>query len=285
MNAMEIHGITKRYKGFALEDIHLELERGFVLGLIGPNGAGKTTLLKSIINLVVPDEGSLTLLGQESRSNLREIKQRVAFVHEQDYLYEDMTARKHGELLAPFYRHWDMKRFFSLLDRLAVDPDKKCQALSKGMKTKLRLALALSHDAELILLDEPASGLDPLVRREIRELLAEEIASEGRSIVLSSHITEDLDSIADFIAMIDDGRIIAQGTKDGLLERWNIVKGDAALLDNGASAYLQGVRRTEVGFTAISSRREELESEYPGQLLFERPVLGDLMVHILGGNK
>jgi ABC-2 type transport system ATP-binding protein len=285
MKALEISGLEKSYPGFALRDIDLSLEQGFVLGLIGPNGAGKTTLLKAVADLVRPDAGEILLFGKPVSGHLRDAKRRMAFVHEQDYLYQDCTATQLGRIIAPFYHGWDHKRYAELMRRFGIDPGKKIAGLSKGTKTKLRIAMAFSHGAQLIIMDEPASGLDPLVRREILDLIAEELARQDCSVILSSHITEDLDRIADFVALIDHGSLVLQGPREELMESWSLVKGDPSLLGGLTDGEVRGARVSDYGFTAITHERARLEGAFPGEFLFERPNLGDLMIHLSGGQK
>jgi ABC-2 type transport system ATP-binding protein len=283
MKALEIRGLTKRYPGFVMENLNLELEEGFVLGLLGPNGAGKTTLLKAIADLVRIDGGSVLLFGRDSRDDLRAAKQRMAFVHEEHYLYDDRSPRQLERILAPFYDNWDSHRYAELLERFSLDSSTVCKNYSKGMKTKLRLAIAFSHNAELILMDEPASGLDPLVRREILALIGEELARENRTVIFSSHITEDLDRICDFVAIMDAGSLLLHESKETLRESWTMVKGGADLVNSDGAELLTGIQISEYGCTALTNQKAELQKRYPGDLVFEQPSLGDLMVHMIGG--
>jgi ABC-2 type transport system ATP-binding protein len=200
-NALELHGVCKKYGGFALRNVGFTLPRGTVMGLIGENGAGKTTTIKAVLDLIRPDSGEITVLGEQSTSNPT-VRERIGVVLDDGGFPSTMNAVQVDTLLGRAYRNWDTAQFFRYIKRFGIDKEKAIKDYSKGMKTKLNIAAALSHDAELLLLDEPTSGLDPVVRDEVLDLLYDFMQDENHAILLSSHITSDLDKIADEITFI-----------------------------------------------------------------------------------
>lgn len=197
-NILELNGVTKRYGDFSLQ-VDLSLKRGYIMGFLGPNGAGKSTTIRLIMGLVRKDGGRIRLFGLDLDTHEREIKERIGFVFDQNYFYEELTAEEMKNTIRPFYSRWDESLFRKYAKQFDLPLNKPIKQLSKGMKTKFSLAVALSHDAELLIMDEPTSGLDPLIRSEILDILQEIIQDENKSVFFSTHITSDLDQIADFI--------------------------------------------------------------------------------------
>ena len=198
-NALEITGLYKQYEGFALRDVTFTLPSGCVMGFIGENGAGKTTTIKAILNLIRRDAGSIRVLGQDNITDERAVKERIGVVLEDGCFLNTMNARQVDVLMGKAYQNWHSEQFFGFLKRFGIDDGKKIKDYSKGMRMKVNIAAAMSHDAELLLMDEPTSGLDPVVRDEVLDLFYDFMQDEGHSILLSSHITSDLDKIADYI--------------------------------------------------------------------------------------
>ena len=199
--------VSKFYKDFKLDRISFSVKKGFIHGLIGRNGAGKTSTIKLLMNLIKPDEGSIRIFGLDNREHGKEIRQRIGFVYADNHFYEDLTLEKMKRVIASFYHNWDEQAYRRYLGMFDLPADKKIKHLSKGMKMKYSIALALSHHAELIIMDEPTSGLDPVVRREILELMSEIIQDENKTVLFSTHITSDLEQVADYITFIHDGHI------------------------------------------------------------------------------
>ncbi|HXI03223.1 MAG TPA: ABC transporter ATP-binding protein [Candidatus Saccharimonadales bacterium] len=275
--ALEIERAGKVYKGFALREISFGLPKGYMMGLIGPNGAGKTTLIKMILNLVRRDEGSVRVFGLECRTHEKEIKARIGFVPDEPRYHDDVTLADIKAATAPFYPGWDEAGFEALAGRFGLPMRKKFKTLSHGTKTKFALALALSHGAELILLDEPTAGLDPVVRRDLLGLLAEILHGGGVSILFSSHITSDLEKMADFITFLREGRVVLSCPKDDLMETWAVVRGGREMLDADARSFFQGIRVRAHGFEALTSRREEARRRFGEKVVIDRASLDDIM--------
>ncbi|MCY9534817.1 ABC transporter ATP-binding protein, partial [Paenibacillus thiaminolyticus] len=222
MNAIELRNLTKTYPEFTVDQVSLDVKQGYITGLIGPNGVGKSTLIKMMIGLIRPDSGSVKILGCDMPNQEIDIKQRIGIVSDDCFYYEHLTIRDTKRMIAPFYKKWNEKKFNSYLEQFELSPKKKIKDLSKGMKVKLSLAVALSHEAELLIMDEPTSGLDPVFRRELLDLLADMMQDERNSIIFSTHITTDLDRIADYIAFINRGKLVFNEAKDEVLDRYAI---------------------------------------------------------------
>jgi ABC-2 type transport system ATP-binding protein len=250
---LEIVGLRKSYKGFALRDVSFTLPRGYVMGLVGPNGAGKTTIVKLIMNLVSPEAGAIRLFGLDNREHEAQVKARVGWVYDVPPFYADITLENTKRAVAPFYPEWNEVLFKELVNQFELPLKKKVKTLSQGMKTKFGLALALSHNAELLILDEPTTGLDPVFRRELLQGFSGLLQDEKKSILFSTHITTDLERIADYVTFIRDGEIVLSTNREELAENWGVVRGDeatVALLDPGIR---HGIRRNAHGVEVLTS--------------------------------
>ncbi len=277
MNAIELRNLTKAYPLFRVDNITLEVKQGYITGLIGPNGVGKSTLIKMMLGMVHPDSGDVNVLGSIMPKQEVDIKQRIGIVSDDVVYYEHLTIADSKKMIAPFYKKWNEKKFKNRLDQFGLSPKMKVGELSKGMKIKFSLALALSHEAELFIMDEPTSGLDPVFRRELLEMLAEIMQDERNTIFYSTHITSDLDRIADYIAFIDQGRLIFNDTKENILDKYVLVKGDRELLDSDIRNSFIGLRETAVGFEGLSADRQQSELLFGNFALIEKPSLEDIM--------
>lgn len=220
---LSVRGLSKSYEGFCLQDVDLTLEGGTILGLIGENGAGKTTTIRAVLNLVDVDRGEVEVFGMRYRHQEKAIKERLGVVLDDSFLSGELTARDVGLIVKSVYRSWDEPCFFRMLQSLQLPPDKKIKRYSSGMKAKLKVAAALPHRPDLLVLDEPAAGLDPVARKDILDLLQTFAADPSHAVLISSHITSDLERIADRIAFIRQGRIVLSGAtcdlmRDGSLE-------------------------------------------------------------------
>lgn len=278
-NAVEIKGLRKAYEKFTLDDVSLSLPRGCVMGFIGENGAGKSTAIKCMLGLVRPDAGEIRLLGRDPQKD-RSVMDRVGMVLDSGFFPPEMSPREIERILKHVYRHWDGGAFQQLLERFSIDPRKRIKDLSRGMVMKLSLAAALSHGAELLLLDEATSGLDPVVRDDILDLLLDFIQEESHSVFLSSHITGDLEKIADYIVFLHQGRIVASGEKDVLLDTYGLLKcgrDQLSAIDPGA---LVGYRAGEFGVTALVKKYR-----VPAGFLVEPATLDDVMLYSIKGEK
>ena len=280
---LELKNVTKRFAGFTLDRVSFSLEPGYIMGFIGANGAGKTTTIKLIMNLLRLDEGEIRVLGLDSRRQEQEIKQRIGFVYDESYFYETLTMAEMTRIIAPFYKNWDGEAYAKYVDLFALPARKKLADFSKGMKMKYALAVALSHKAELLIMDEPTSGLDPLVRSEFLDILRDVIQDERCSVLLSSHITSDLDQIADYVTMINGGRIAFSKSKEELLEEYVLIRGERALLNTAVRDLILGLKESKFGFEGLVTNKAEVERLAQGRAVFERPNLEEIMLHFVKG--
>jgi ABC-2 type transport system ATP-binding protein len=276
--ALEVNALRKEYPGFTLHDVSFALPRGHIMGLIGPNGAGKTTIIKLILNIVRRNAGEVKVLGLDSLTHEEEVKSRTGFVLDETPFYGYLQAAAVNEVMAPFYANWDGALFERLCREFELPLRKRVNAYSRGMKMKLALAVALSHGAELILLDEPTSGLDPVFRRELLERLSGLIQDGRTSVLFSTHITSDLERVADYITCLRDGDLIFSATRDEILEDWAIVKGATELLDGETAGLFRSVASGPYGFTGLTADKEEARRRLAGrEAVIERVHLDDLV--------
>ena len=252
-NALALSGVQKTFKDFSLKDVSFELPKGYVMGLVGPNGAGKTTLIKLIMNLMAPEAGEIKILGHDSRSQEAEAKARIGFVYDVMPFYSDVSLWNTKRAIAPFYENWNEGLFLELAGTFELPLKKKVKSLSQGMRTKFALALALSHGAELLILDEPTTGLDPVFRRELLHGLSGLLQDEGKSVLFSTHITSDLERIADYVTFIRDGSVLLTDSREELREVWGVVRGDERTVSALDPTILRGIRRHSHGLEALTS--------------------------------
>ena len=254
--ALAVTGVTKHYdSGFALDDVTFDLPKGYIMGLIGPNGAGKSTLIKLILNMIRRDHGSIQVLGLDNIIEEEAVKEQLGVVFDSSYLYEQWKVSKVERIVAPLYPAWNGERYRRYLDDFglggAQNGKKKIKDLSRGMQMKLMLAIALSHDAKLLILDEPTSGLDVLARDELMDMLHAYIEDGEHSVLFSTHITVDLERAADFIAYITGGRLYYTGPKDEFEESFRIVKGRPGELAQLPAGVVLGSHTYQTGFDAL----------------------------------
>ncbi|MED4069850.1 ABC transporter ATP-binding protein [Priestia endophytica] len=276
-NVIELKNINKTYKEFKIENLSLNVKRGFVTGFIGANGAGKSTTIKMIMNLIKNDSGSVSVFGKDYKNHEQEIKQRIGFVFDENIFYERWNLKQIKRFISKAYKNWNDKTFYEYVELFELPLNLKIKNFSKGMKMKASLALALSHKAELIIMDEPTSGLDPVVRREILDILYELMQDEQKTIFFSSHITTDLDRIADYITFIHKGKLIFSEDVHSIAENYAIIKGETNLLDPDVEKELVGVRKTHMGFEGLTSNSQKARLLFGDSVLFERPSLDDIM--------
>ena len=223
MNALEIRNLTRHFGDFTLDSLNLTLPGGCILGLIGENGAGKSTTIRLILGMLRPDGGTVTILGRDNRDNLALTKQDIGVVLDEVGIPECMTPKQVGIVMADVFTRWDVKTYEGLLERFSLPENKKFREFSRGMKMKLGLAVALSHEAKLLILDEATSGLDPVVRDEVVSILSEFTRDESHSILISSHIVSDLEKLCDYVAFLHKGKLLLCEEKDMLLSEYGIL--------------------------------------------------------------
>ena len=279
-NSIEISGLCKSYGDFALQDVSLTLPGGAIMGLIGENGAGKTTLIKCILNLIQRDSGHITLLGYDNVREERLAKAEIGVVLDECFFHDTLRPRDVGAILAPVFRdRWDAGLYRDYLDKFQLPQGKLIKEFSRGMKMKLSLAAALAHRPRLLLLDEATAGLDPVVRDEILDEFLAFICDEEHSILISSHITSDLEKAADYITYLHQGRVVLSDAKDVILDSYGRVGCTAGQLADIDPADLVRVRRGSFGCEALVADRAVFHRRHP-QLMVEPIALEDIMLFI-----
>lgn len=281
---LEVKNLRKEYSDFILNDISFSLEKGYIMGFIGPNGAGKSTTIKLIMNLAKRDAGEIKIFGLDNINDEVVIKQKIGFVYDQNYFYGDLTIAEIKRIIAPFYVNWNDRIFNKYIKEFELPADRKIKHLSRGMQMKFSLALALSHDADLIILDEPTSGLDPVFRSGILDILADLIQDENKGVLFSTHITGDLDKIADYITFINKGEIVFSMAKDDILDNYAIVKGPRELLDDSIKKEFTGMRFNRFGFEGLISDRNRTKKLFKDRVIVEKATLEDIMLFTVRGN-
>lgn len=281
-NILEIKNLTKEYKGFKINNISFDIKRGYIMGFIGENGAGKTTTIKLIMNLLKKDSGEIKIFGKDNVKMEKEVKERIGFVYDDCFYYENLSIENNSKIISNFYSKWDWNTFNSYLKKFNLDEKQKVKELSKGMKMKFAIAIALSHKAEFIILDEPTSGLDPVMRRQILDILQQIMQDENKGILISSHITSDLDKVADYITYIRNGNLIFSMSTLKLKEEYKIIKGSKDLLNYINKEIIYGFRETGYGFEGIVSDIYKV-NDILDELVIEVPTIEEIMLALNKG--
>ncbi len=288
-NILKVDGLVKHYQQFSLQKISFELPRGYIMGFMGENGAGKSTTIKCIMDLLQYESGKIEIFGENHRSKI-ELRNKIGYVSEEQNFYEEMSVAWTGKFVSKFYRAWNDDYFQELLLKFGINPAKQIKELSKGMKLKLALALALTHQPELLILDEPTAGLDPIIRDELLRILREFIQDQQRAVFFSSHITSDIEKLADYVIILHQGKIVLNQEKDQLLEEWKLFKGENELLEPELVGMLTGVRQGEFGFSAATKRVEEVQQYLKQKNLnakwqLEKITLDELLLRLIEEEK
>ena len=284
-NILEVSGLNKSFKDFSLNDVSFTLPEDCITGFIGANGAGKTTTIRTILGLIQKSSGTIKAFGKDMEKHQQELKNRIGIVFDEGYFYDDLTMDEMKSIIAPAYTEWSEKSYREYMDSFSLNPRQKISTLSRGMRMKFALTLALAHKAELLIMDEPTSGLDPLVRSRLLEIITDYMKHGGKGVFFSTHITSDLDKVADMLILIHDGRILFQKEKDDLLDTYRLVKGDAKTIDASNKKLFLNIRTTDYGFVGVTNKLSDVKRSMP-DVLVERPTIEDIMLaHIEGGAK
>lgn len=275
MYTVEFNNVTKVRKDFSIKDLNIKIPTGYITGFIGPNGSGKTTTIQMMMDILQIDSGDINLFGTSHREH--QSKQKIGFVYDDLYMYDEFNIKKIKSLIAPLYNTWNEKLFQTYLEKFELPSQKKIKKFSKGMKMKCSLLFALAHEPEFIVMDEATSGLDPVFRRELLELLQELMVRENQTIFLSTHITTDLDRIADHIIFIYKGKIILQQSMEEIRERFFVIKGSSHLIDEDTRTLFNGIQENDVGFTALFEGNPSLFDEFGEAIIIENASLEDIM--------
>ena len=281
-NALAVQGLTKRYKDFVLYNVSFVLPRGAIVGLVGENGAGKSTTLHAILGLIHRDGGSVELLGREDTAVDEAFRNQIGVVFDGSSYPETLTPRKLNRVFQSLYQGWDEAGYFALLEQLSLPADKKIKAFSKGMKMKLSLAVAFSHGAKLLVLDEATSGLDPVVRDDILDLCLGFVQEEDRAILVSSHITSDLEKVADYIVFLHKGRVVFCKPKDELRYHYGILRCGAAQFDAIDKGEVLAWRRQDYQWEVLVADRAAAQRKYPKAVVDPATIDEIMLLYVKG---
>lgn len=283
-NAIEIKDLSKKYKNFELGSINLNIKSGYIIGLIGENGVGKTTLIKSILNIINTTSGSIKIFNKDLKKYESVIKEDIGVVLDESFFPELLTSDDINNIMKDIYKTWDQDLFYNYLDTFKLPSNKKIKELSKGMKKKLEIIVAISHKPKLLILDEPTSGLDPVVRSEILDLFLDFIKDEEHTILLSTHITSDLEHIADEIIFIKEGKIVLNESKDDLLDNYGILKCDIDSFDKLDKEDIICYKKNKYNYEVLINNRNKMKKKYK-DFIIDKITLDELMILLIKGGK
>ena len=282
-NAIEINGLTKKYDDFLLDNVSFDVPKGSIVGFIGQNGAGKTTTIKSILNIIKNDSGTIKIFGRDNREHEFEVKEDIAAVFDEIPFHEQLSPYHLSRVLKGIYKKWDNGVFKSYLDRFSLPEKKLIGQYSKGMKMKLQIAAALSHNAKLLIMDEPTTGLDPVVRNEILDIFLEYLQDEEHSILMSSHITTDLEKIADSVTFINRGRLLLSGYKDEILDNHGLIKCSHKDYREIDPEDIISARVNEFSAAVMVSDKAGCKRKYSGAVM-DNAALEDIMLYYVNAD-
>ena len=282
-NAIEVKGLSKKYNTFSLDNINLVVPKGYIVGLIGENGAGKSTTIKSILNLIQKDSGTIQIFNQDHAKHEKELKEDIGIVFDESHFPEQLTGKDLNLIMKNIYRNWDTPLYMNYLHQFNIPEKKIIKEFSRGMKTKLSLAVALAHHPKLLILDEPTSGLDPIVRNEILDIFFFFFQDEEHSILMSSHITTDLEKVADYIIFLHQGKIIFSDAKDDLLTDYAIIKCNEKDFHLIEPVDIIKYKKSAYQYEVLIKNKKQLTRKYPN-LIIDAASIEDLMLIHIGGN-
>jgi ABC-2 type transport system ATP-binding protein len=283
-NAIEIKNLSKKYDGFTLDNVSFNVPKGSIMGFIGQNGAGKTTTINSILNILRWDSGEIKLLGKEMPEHEYEVKEKIAAIFDVLPFNDDLSAKQLTKIMGGIWKEWDAECFQNYLDRFQLPFKKKFGQFSKGMKMKLQIAAGLSHNAKLLIMDEATTGLDPVVRNEILDIFLEYLQDEDNSILMSSHITSDLEKVADMVTFIDRGKILITGVKDEILESHGVVKCSKRDFKDFEREDYISARVTDFGAEVMVSDRDKAAKKFSGAVI-DKTSLEEIMLYYVNRDK
>ena len=284
-NALAISGLTKRYTDFVLDNVTFHVPKGTIVGLIGENGAGKSTAIHAILDLIKKDAGTVSILGKLEQEFDNSVREQIGVVFDGSNFPEVLTPRMLNKVLKNIYRSWDEPEFLNLMQRLSLPLNKKIQHFSKGMKMKLSIAVALSHHTRLLVLDEATSGLDPVMRDDILDMLLDFVQDEENAILVSSHITSDLEKIADYIVFIHNGRVVFHKSKDELLYQYGIIKCGEAQFNAVDPKDMVAYRKQDYGYQVLVVDKAAAQKKYPKALIDPATIDEIMLLYVKGESK
>lgn len=278
---LQVENLTKQYPGFTLDHVSFSVPKGTIMGLIGENGAGKSTTINAILDLIHKDDGTVAFWGQELSSS-KELKENIGVVFDSINFYETLTPAKVGKISSAAYKQWDEHLYKDYLKRFQLPADKEIKTLSKGMKMKLCIAVALSHKPKLLILDEATTGLDPVMRDDILDVFLEFVQDENHSIMMSSHISTDLEKVADYITLIHQGKVIFCKTKDELRYHYGIIRCGAAVFDQIDKNEVLACRKEEYQWSVLVADKEKAKRKYKNAIVDDATIDDILLLYVKG---
>ncbi len=279
---LDLRNVSKSFSAFKLRDLSFSLPKGYIMGFVGPNGAGKTTTIQLILNMLEKDAGQILVFGSDNIKSENAVKQDIGVVFDSVFYVDSWTVKDTEKAISIFYDNWNHDVFSEMVRRFDLPPRKRVGELSRGMQMKLMLACAFSHNAKLLILDEPTSGLDPVTRSEFLEILQEYIKDGERSVLFSTHITTDLERVADYITLINQGELIYTGSMEDLSGGYRLIKGRTQDLTVELEKNIIGLRKTDMGFEGLIGTKEA--AQYKNYIL-DRATIDDIMIGISKGGK
>ena len=278
MNSIEIRNLQKNYKNFSLTIDNLDIPEGYITGFIGPNGSGKTTTIKSLLGMVKPDSGEIKILNADINKDTK-TKESIAYVGDESGFLEESTLSNLHKIISKFYTNWDEELYKKYINKFQINESKTYKDLSKGQKKQFELIIALSHHPKLLIMDEPTSSLDPIIRNEFLELIQDHMEMDNMTVFYSTHITTDLDKSADYIVMIYKGKILLKGEKDEILDNHVIVKSKKDLIDASIKKDFISLKEYDFGFEGLISNRKKAYELFGNEAIYEKCTLEDILLY------
>lgn len=281
-NILEVHNLSKDYGDFVLDKLSFSIPRGVIMGLIGENGAGKSTTINCILNEITMTDGEITIFGKNNILEEVFIKNKIGIIFDENHFPDILTPIELGKCMAGIYSSWQSREYQNYLTQFELPREKKIKDFSRGLKVKLAFAVALAHKAELLILDEATSGLDPVIRDDILDILIDFVQDENHSILFSTHITSDLEKVADYITFIHKGKLIFSHPKDELIDNYGVVICSATVFENMDKSEIIAFRKQDYQYKALVRNRRKAEKNYP-KAIVEPANIDDIMLFYIKG--
>lgn len=280
--SLKVENLSKKYDDFLLDKVSFYVPKGNIVGLIGENGAGKSTTINTMLDIIERDSGDVYILNSEKNKISNSIREKIGVVFDGNNFPEDLTPQKLNNVLKAIYTNWEEKKFSEFIEKFNLPKNKKIKNFSRGMKMKLSISVALSHKAELLILDEATSGLDPIVRDDILDILLDFVQDEKNSILISSHITSDLEKVADYIVFIHKGKVIFEETKDNLIYNYGIMKCKTKEFDSVEKEDIIRFRKMDYGYEILIKNKNEMERKYPNFVMDNIKIEDIMLMYVKG---
>lgn len=280
--SLKVENLSKKYDDFLLDKVSFYVPKGNIVGLIGENGAGKSTTINTMLDIIERDSGDVYILDSEKNKINNSIREKIGVVFDGNNFPEDLTPQKLNNVLKAIYTNWEENKFYEFIEKFNLPKNKKIKNFSRGMKMKLSISVALSHKAELLILDEATSGLDPIVRDDILDILLDFVQDEKNSILISSHITSDLEKVADYIVFIHKGKVIFEETKDNLIYNYGIMKCKTREFDSVDKKDIIRFRKMDYGYEILIKNKNEMERKYPNFVMDNIKIEDIMLMYVKG---